>query len=184
MQKTNSLIQENMNNHSTSVIISRQYNDWNKLSGLSKFFRRAIFFMNQLNILPSQKCRVEVLLSDDNTLHELNNNFRKKNKATDVLSFADGSIHNRILFLGEIAISWQQVQGQAISMKLKNEIQNIELSNIPSIEAIIERSIHLFIHGFLHLLNHEHSTNTGAKKMEFLEISIMNSLGYENPYAY
>lgn len=167
----------------TRVIVSRQYKDWNKLKDLTDLFRRALFYMHKINILPSRQCRVEVLLGDDSTLHRLNSDFRNKDSTTDVLSFKDGTIHRQTLFLGEIAISFQQVQNQARIMKSANAKTPIITSDKPSIEAVFARSTHLFIHGILHLLNHEHSTNSGAEKMESIEISIMKSLGYENPYT-
>jgi len=41
---------------------------------------------------------------------------------------------------------------------------------------------HLIIHGCLHAQGHDHETDKEAKKMESLEIKILKSLGFPNPY--
>ena len=41
---------------------------------------------------------------------------------------------------------------------------------------------HLVIHGTLHLLGYDHIEDDEAEVMESLEIAIMNTLGYPDPY--
>lgn len=42
---------------------------------------------------------------------------------------------------------------------------------------------HLVIHGLLHLLDYAHQTDEEAEVMERLEIDILHTLGYSNPYT-
>lgn len=41
---------------------------------------------------------------------------------------------------------------------------------------------HLLIHGCLHAQGHDHMNTSQAKKMESLEIKLLKSLGFSNPY--
>ena len=41
---------------------------------------------------------------------------------------------------------------------------------------------HLLIHGYLHLIGHDHMEDTEADKMETLEIEALASLGWPDPY--
>jgi probable rRNA maturation factor len=43
---------------------------------------------------------------------------------------------------------------------------------------------HLLVHGTLHLLGYDHERENDAKRMEKLEILILEGLGIENPYAH
>ncbi|MEK7508622.1 MAG: rRNA maturation RNase YbeY [Patescibacteria group bacterium] len=83
---------------------------------------------------------VSVVLVGDKKIRELNRQYRKKNKVTDVLSFGDWQ---NPAFLGEIVISLPQIKRQA--KEYGGEIKQ-ELARI-------------LIHGLLHLtgLNHEES---------------------------
>jgi probable rRNA maturation factor len=42
---------------------------------------------------------------------------------------------------------------------------------------------HLFVHGFLHLLGHDHQDEADAASMAALEIDFLLSLGIVDPYA-
>lgn len=41
---------------------------------------------------------------------------------------------------------------------------------------------HLVVHGVLHLMGYDHMTQKDAKIMENLEIKVLNSLNFKNPY--
>jgi probable rRNA maturation factor len=40
----------------------------------------------------------------------------------------------------------------------------------------------MVVHGMLHLQDLDHGNDTDAEKMETLEIKILSTLGYSNPY--
>ena len=46
----------------------------------------------------------------------------------------------------------------------------------------VDHTLHLIIHGFLHLLGYDHEKESDAHRMETLEIQILKILGISNPY--
>jgi probable rRNA maturation factor len=46
----------------------------------------------------------------------------------------------------------------------------------------VEHWAHLVIHGMLHLQGYDHQTGAQATCMEALEVEILDTLGYTNPY--
>lgn len=92
---------------------------------------------------------IDVSLVDDETIHQINRDYRKVDRVTDVISFAfndDKDPTNVILnpevprMLGEILICLPQAKRQA------EQIGNT-----------IERELSfLFVHGLLHLLGYDH----------------------------
>lgn len=92
---------------------------------------------------------VSVLLTGDAQLRELNRRFRKKDKATDVLSFPAapaGDARNRLA--GDLAVSLETAIRQA------NEMSH-------TLEAELKI---LLLHGLLHLAGLDHETDTGAMR--------------------
>ena len=112
-----------------------------------------------------QDACVDVLLTTDAEMQELNTKWRQKTKPTDVLSFpADG---NQGPFLGDIAVGLGVASRDAAQ---KDKSLSAHLS-------------HLLIHGLLHLLGHDHIEDEQAKVMEALEGAALSKIGYDNPYS-
>lgn len=82
------------------------------------------------------------LITGDAELRRLNRTFRKKDYATDVLSFPAAPPNG---FLGEIAISYPRATEQASEYGL----------------AVDEEIRILMLHGVLHLLGMDHETDRG-----------------------
>lgn len=86
---------------------------------------------------------VALVLGGDRLLHRLNRQYRKKDKPTDVLSFpgdgAEGS-------LGDIVISLDTAAKNARSLG-RTLPQELDV---------------LALHGFLHVLGHDHETDDGT----------------------
>ena len=114
----------------------------------------------------NSKTLISISFSGDKKIMELNSCFRKKNLATNVLSFPSNNKFNNTLFLGDIIFSIETIVKEA-----KRDNKTIE-----------NHLIHLFVHAVLHLLGYEHETEEQAKKMENLEIKILNNLQIDNPY--
>lgn len=108
---------------------------------------------------------IAVMLTDDASLHALNAQFRGKDKPTDILSFPADEMDRPQL--GDLALAYGVSSADAIS------------SDIP----LADHLTHLLIHGYLHLLGHDHEDDADATKMEALEINALASLGLPNPYS-
>ena len=114
------------------------------------------------------KSLISISFSNDKNVIDLNNRFRKKKSATNVLTFPSNYKINNTLFIGDIIFSIETISREA---KRDNKSINNHL-------------IHLFIHGVLHLLGYDHRTEEEAKKMENLEIQILEKLKIDNPYKW
>ena len=81
----------------------------------------------------------------------MNKNFRNKNRSTDILSFPFRKKLKifKKTYLGDIIISYNFID-KPKSQKLK---------------SFNEKLIKIFIHGFLHLLNFDHTKNKDYKRM-------------------
>lgn len=97
------------------------------------------------------------------TMRRLNWQYRRKNRATDVLSFAERDSRipmprvSSIEQLGEVIICYPKVVSQARTQHRP-------------IETELQR---LFIHGVMHLLGHDHQVRGAAARMEALERRIL-----------
>jgi probable rRNA maturation factor len=104
---------------------------------------------------------LEVVLSANASVRALNAQFRGKDTATNVLSFANPSQPP-----GSIILAFETVAAEA-------ETQG---------KAFISHSKHLILHGFLHLCGYDHETVAERRLMERLEIRILAAMGISNPY--
>ena len=95
-------------------------------------------------------------------MRELNKRFRGLNKVTDVLSFPVGGDEvdrSSELGLGDIAISVERVESQAVENGLEFE----------------EEIAQLILHGLLHLCGYDHETDNG--EMNRTELHLRLKLG-------
>ena len=98
----------------------------------------------------------------------LNRDYRGKDYATNVLSFAVELPPGVALpLIGDLAICAPVVQREAAEQG----------------KPARDHWAHLTIHGVLHLLGHDHIEARQAEAMEALETRILASLGIANPYA-
>ncbi len=110
---------------------------------------------------------VEIILIDDEKIHEINKQYRGVDRPTDVISFAfqdmeDITISN-ITNLGEIYISLDKVKSQA---KEYGHSERRELG-------------FLTVHGLLHLLGYDHMNSEDEKEMFKLQEDILKVYGLE-----
>jgi probable rRNA maturation factor len=104
---------------------------------------------------------IEINIIGDELMKSLNKKYRKKNKTTDVLSFAwseDGIIQSETL--GQIYISLPQIKRQAKENRVK---EKDEFNKI-------------LTHGLLHLAGYDHQTDMEEKKMRNIEKKIIENL--------
>ena len=100
-------------------------------------------------------------------MQSMNKKFRSKDTPTNVLAFPiDNSLDLDTDSLGDIAICHEVVLKEA-------KEQNKE---------VCDHMAHIFIHGVLHLLGHDHQQEGQAEIMENLERSILAKIGVADPY--
>ena len=119
--------------------------------------------LNKLNlknkIYIKKKIFCTLLLSNSKEIKLLNKKFRKKNKATDILSFpfqTKNELKRKIkkekeIYLGDIIINLNKIKNKKVLKKFKIQFD------------------HLWIHGLVHLLGHDHKKNKDFLKMNQVE---------------
>ena len=109
-----------------------------------------------------------IRIVENEEMRALNLTYRKKQNSTNVLSFpADLPPSIELPILGDIVLCAPVIAHEAV-------LQNKNL------EA---HWAHLVIHGTLHLLGFDHIDPREAEAMESQEITVMQKLGYANPYG-
>ena len=103
---------------------------------------------------------------------QLNRDYRQKDYATNVLSFA--------LNEGE---SWFDADNEILSGDLIICPQVVLREAAEQGKTAEAHFAHLTLHGTLHLMGYDHLDDDEAEIMEALEIKLMNQLGYANPYS-
>lgn len=140
---------------------------WSAIAGLEDRLRAAAVLVSRAQPFTGE---ISLILSDDATLQALNARWRGKNKPTNVLSFpaprSPTTPPGEFAPLGDIAMSYD-----TLAMEAARDHKS------PS-----DHMVHLFIHGLLHLLGHDHETEAEALEMEALEVEILSGLGIANPY--
>jgi probable rRNA maturation factor len=133
-----------------------------KIKKPSKSINKILNKINKiLKFSPKKYYTFTILLANNSKIKSLNKKFRKKNKATDVLSFPFYKKKNflktnkRDVYLGDVIISFEFVFKRSMDKIFLNEFNKV------------------WIHGFLHLLGHDHIKNKDYKKMQYLENKIL-----------
>ena len=106
---------------------------------------------------------VTIRIVDEPEGRALNNTYRGKDYATNVLTFP---LVEEPHLIGDIVLCAPIVAAEAIA-------QN------KTLEA---HYAHLTVHGVLHLHGYDHEIEAQAQLMETIEIQILAKLGYANPY--
>ena len=115
-----------------------------------------------------EQAEVTIRIVDEQESHQLNLDYRGKDKSTNVLSFPfEAPPGFEIDLLGDLVICRQVVEREA-------KEQNTPLD---------AHWAHMVVHGSLHLLGYDHIEDDEAEIMESLETDIMQHMGYDDPYA-
>ncbi|MDF1781999.1 MAG: rRNA maturation RNase YbeY [Alcanivoracaceae bacterium] len=114
---------------------------------------------------------ITVRIVDAEESQALNNEYRGKDKPTNVLSFPfempEGLPADAMsALLGDIAICVPVVTQEAHEQG----------------KTLTAHWAHMIVHGVLHLLGYDHIDDADAEKMELLEITILANIGFADPY--
>lgn len=155
---------------STRIITNVQLKcpHWNEqLDDAESFCKIAAAAVWQEMVDSEKFFEVNIVLADNAMVHRLNLKYRNQDKPTNVLSFPSGTnehmIYGDVPNLGDIIVAFETVVAEAPA-------------------RVYEHLSHLVVHGCLHLLGYDHEDADEGDKMEALEIKILTSLGYQNPY--
>ncbi|WP_261903722.1 rRNA maturation RNase YbeY [Vibrio fortis] len=114
-----------------------------------------------------ENAELTIRIVDTKESHQLNHEYRGKDKPTNVLSFPfEAPPGIELDLLGDLIICRQVVEKEA-------EEQN---------KPLLAHWAHMVVHGSLHLLGYDHIEDDEAEEMESLETEIMQAMGYEDPY--
>lgn len=151
-----------------AVALDVETDAWRAVPELDGFVERALGqAARRSGVAFADGAEVSVLLCDDAMIRSLNRDWRSIDKPTNVLSFpAPGPLSQRPL-LGDIAVAWETTRREATDEH----------------KSVADHLAHLLVHGFLHLVGHEHDADSDADAMEILETSILADLGIADPYA-
>jgi probable rRNA maturation factor len=112
-----------------------------------------------------QPVAITLRIVDEEEGCALNRDYRGKDYATNVLTFAygeeDGVLAGDIVLCAPVVESEAQEQGK----------------------PLLAHYAHLTVHGVLHLQGFDHETEPEARQMESLEVEILRNLGFNDPYA-
>ncbi|EFO32749.1 putative metalloprotease [Roseibium sp. TrichSKD4] len=151
-----------------TIDLSIEAGDWGPLEPLKKLCERAVAETLASGLFVVPHSELSVVLTDDASIKVLNNNWRQKDKPTNVLSFpgSDPDDERYGPLLGDIVVALETVTREADEMGIE----------FPA------HLTHLFVHGLLHLFDYDHQDLEEAEVMERKERQIMRCLGYEDPY--
>ena len=96
----------------------------------------------------------------------LNNDYRGKDYATNVLTFAYTEDSDAEVTQADIILCTDVLEKEAAEQK----------------KTVLEHAQHLVVHGVLHAQGYDHESDEEAEEMEALEVEILAGLGLDNPY--
>ena len=133
-----------------------------KLKKPEIYFKKKLNKLSKFSSFKNRKQEFTVMLTNNKKMKDLNLKFRNKNVSTDVLSFPLKVKFKNKLYLGDIAISFEIINRRAKSSSFDYELDK------------------MWIHGYLHLLGHDHKKNKDYNLMNKRENLIFKKLNKIN----
>ena len=167
-----------------NIFIENAYENFESLPALSQMHKTAVkmteYFLSKKDWVQNSCLEgydfdllyFDVVLTDDEKIHEINKQYRQKDAPTDVITFAmfaDSPKEERFIFdneinLGEIIISLDTALAQSKNECHENKTFKDEL-------------YFLLAHGILHLLGYDHQDETTLKHMWNLQQEMIENQG-------
>ena len=127
---------------------------------------------------PPNSVELGVRLTSDAEMRDLSREYRGRDTATNVLSFALAAENSSPdlglpqpadapILLGDIVAAYETCASEAEDQA----------------KSLADHLHHMVVHGVLHLLGYDHETEDEAAQMEALERDILARLGVPDPYA-
>jgi probable rRNA maturation factor len=138
---------------------------WQKAENARFIVRRAV--MEAAATLSTRATELAIVLTDDSTIRALNRHWRGIDAATNVLSFPTKRIADEPPHIGDIVLAYETIAREARAER----------------KPFSHHVAHLAVHGFLHLVGHDHERVEDAVKMEQTERRILRRLAIPDPYG-
>ncbi|TPV98950.1 MAG: Endoribonuclease YbeY [Beijerinckiaceae bacterium] len=149
------------------IEVAIEAKDWASLEAPSKLVQTAILAaVEGSGLVLAANTEISVVLCGNALIRELNREWRGYDAPTNVLSFPAGGDPASAPLLGDIVIAFETASREAFEAG----------------KPLRDHVAHLLVHGFLHLIGHDHVEAAEAEAMEALERAILGRLGIDDPY--
>ena len=144
------------------INIMMDCNDWKKkILKPNNYFKKRVAQLSAIKDFTYKNLEFTILLTNNKRMRKLNKKFRKKNKATDVLSFPFTDNIKKRKYLGDIALSYEIINKRSKKTNFKFELDR------------------MWVHGYLHLIGYNHKKKVDFKKMINAETKILKKLDHK-----
>ena len=119
---------------------------------------------NTVKFLSIEEAIFNVIIVNDEKIHEINREYRNVDRPTDVISFAledDKTMTSEVRILGDIYISIDRARSQAEDFG----------------HSLLRELSFLAVHGFYHLLGYDHMTEEDEKVMFKKQEEVLDAYG-------
>ena len=149
------------------IDVAIEAEDWASLEAPSQLAEAAILAaILESGVALAANAEISVLFCDDGFIRDLNRKWRGIDQPTNVLSFPPGGDVASAPLLGDIVIAFETASREAFEAG----------------RPLRDHAAHLLVHGFLHLIGHDHIGAAEAAMMEALECAILGRLGIADPF--
>ena len=128
-------------------VISDHSNWIKNIENPNDYINKRLKILSKTPFFKRKNHEFSVLLTNNKKMKKLNFKFRKKNKTTDVLSFPTNIKSKSILYVGDIAISYEIIKNRSKGTNFFLEFDK------------------MWIHGYLHLIGYDHKSLNDFNKM-------------------
>ena len=133
------------------------YSNWKKIiKKPNDYLKKRLKILSKAPSFKKKNHEFSILLTNNKKFKYYNLKFRKKNKTTDVLSFPMKIKEKKKLYVGDIAISYEIIKERSKKTNFFFEFDKT------------------WIHGYLHLIGHDHKKLNDFKRMSKKEKLILN----------
>jgi probable rRNA maturation factor len=150
------------------IDVAIEAEDWASLEAPSQLAEAAILAaIGESGVELAANAEISVLFCDDRFIRDLNYKWRGIDQPANVLSFPAGGDAASAPLLGDIVIAFETASQEASEAG----------------KPLRDHVAHLLVHGFLHLIGHDHIETAEAVTMEALERAILGRLGIADTFG-
>ena len=131
-----------------------------------------------------QDANLTLRFVDEDEGRALNRDYRGKDYATNVLTFAYNDLDDADGddLPEEVRAALAQIHGEQIEADIILCGAVLQREAAEQGKTLVERAAHLVVHGVLHAQGFDHIEDDEAELMEGLETQILADLGFDDPY--